>query len=307
MEDTSPIRLHRAWMALAVGLVFTAGCTHFAGTTATNHLQQIRQNPDPNVRYLAYAKLAQPRCYENEGQKAESARLLISKLEEGREPVATRAVIVQTLGELRDPSARNVILKAVNEPEPVIRVQACRALGKVGRGEDATVLARVMATDIEDCKIAAIEAIGVLKSNDPRIAKVLVSAMQNDDPAIRLASLNALRSITGRDAGTDAAAWAKLLPPDPADPESSTLVAGNASTPPPLVLAPTATAPAYPPRPTPIVDPRVDVETTPANNAQSPGSAVTPNGNRRAFTPAVSGNGNYPSHNPNLPASPGGP
>ena len=93
-------------------------------------------------------------------------------------------------------------------------MQACRALGKVGRPEDATVLARVMTVDtLEDCRIAAIEGLGELKANDPRIMQVLVAGMEHDDPAIRLASLKALRSITGMDRGVDPAAWRDALLP----------------------------------------------------------------------------------------------
>ena len=133
--------------------------------------------------------------------------------------------------------------------------------------------------------------------------------MQNDDPAIRLVALNALRSITGKDVGTDAAAWAKLLPPDPADSSSKTLMAnGEAGTPPPLVFIPRP-EPAYPPRPRSISDPRVDAEAQTVNNPATPGSSRghrTPTGAPRfRLAPAAQ---DYPSHNPNLPmTTPTGP
>ena len=288
MEDTFPARLRLALPAVtacvAFALATAAGCTSYVGTTASSFLRRVRDDPDPNVRYLAYAKLAKPNCYDNEAQKAEAAQTLIAKLAEGKEPVATRAVILQTLGELRNPASREVVLKSVNDPEPAIRVQACRALGKVGRTEDATVLARVMTTDtLEDCRIAAIDALSVLKPNDPRIARVLVSAMQHDDPATRLASLNALRSISGTDAGLDAASWAKLLPAEPGD-SSPTLMASPAPD----------RAPAYPPRPTPIPDTRLDTEALPASLTRNPGVGA----------PAADGSPAYPAHNPNLPTPP---
>jgi|GEM_PF-869297 len=307
MEDAFPARPRIGLPALAAGLslalaLASAGCTTYVGTTAASFLRRVRTDPDPNVRYLAYAKLAHPNCYDNEAQKAEAVRTLITKLAEGKEPVATRAVILQTLGELRDPAAREAVLKAVNDPEPVLRVQACRALGKVGRTEDATVLARVMATDtLEDCRIAAIEALGVLKPNDPRIARVLVGGMQHDDPAIRLASVNALRKITGRDAGVEAADWAKLLPAD-SDSDSKTLLAS----PSPANGGATATASAYPPRPAAIRDPQIDFNAQPAGLSQKPGSADF--GLGKAQTPPspvpAAPSGTYPSRNPNLPVPP---
>jgi hypothetical protein len=216
MDDTTPTRRGLARLAALVVSVLAAvgqaGCSGFYGTTAASFLIKIREDPDPNVRYIAYGKLASPNCYDNAAQRAEAVRVLISKLEAGKEPVATRAVICRTLGELRDPAAREVLIKAVGDSEGVVRIQACRALGKVGTPEDATTLSRVMTVDtLEDCRIAAIEGIGELKSRDSRIQEVLVAGMEHDDPAIRLASLKALRSITGKDLGVEPKPWRDYL------------------------------------------------------------------------------------------------
>ena len=139
-----------------------AGCSTYIGTTSKSFLREAEENTDPNIRYVAYAKLGSPSIYENQGQKDEAVRMLIAKLEEAKEPVAVRAVIVRSLGNLGDHRARPEIIKAVNDFEnAVIRVEACRALGKVGQPEDATMLARIMTVDkLEDCRIAAIEGLG---------------------------------------------------------------------------------------------------------------------------------------------------
>ncbi len=68
-------------------------------------------------------------------------KVLIAKLSEGKEPLAIRAVIIRSLGDLGDRRARDVVARAVSDPEAVIRTEACRALGKVGRPEDVTILA----------------------------------------------------------------------------------------------------------------------------------------------------------------------
>jgi hypothetical protein len=337
MEDTSPVRRLARGVALVVGLtsVFGAGCSPYIGTTAASFLRRVRNDPDPNVRYLAYAKLAQPDCYDTLAQRDEAVRTLIAKLDEGKEPVASRAVIVQTLGELGEAVARDVVLKATNDPEPVIRVQACRALGKVGRTEDATVLARIMTTDtLEDCRIAAIEALGVLKPKDPRMTQVLIAAMQHDDPATRFASLNALRRITGKDYGVEAVAWAKALTPPPdADPAPKTLLASPSPSPssapatasapspsspvyPPRLVpipsapatasAPSPSSPVYPPRLVPIPDPAVDLDAQTAGFSPNPPASASTNYGRGTITPSPSSSGSYPSRNPNLAAPPAG-
>ena len=66
---------------------------------------------------------------------------------------------------------------------------------------------------LEDCRIAAIEGLGMLKANDPRIYQILLDGMEHDDPAIRLECLRSLRAITGKDLGVDPAAWRRELEP----------------------------------------------------------------------------------------------
>jgi hypothetical protein len=211
--------------SLAVG--YGGACTPYIGTTYKSFIRQARENPDPNIRYIAYAKLGAPSIYEDQAQKDEAVKIMIAKLDEGREPVAIRAAITRSLGNLRDHRAHEAILRGISDTDnAVIRVEACRALGKVGTPEDATTLARIMAIDrLEDCRIAAIESIGSLKTREPRILQILIDGMDHDDPAIRYQCLESLRMIIGKDYGIDPADWKRelkaLLPkldPSGADP-----------------------------------------------------------------------------------------
>jgi HEAT repeat protein len=203
--------------ALVVGCLAAGGCSSFMGTTAASFLRQVKESPDPNVRFLAYSKLASPNSYDSEDQKREVVRVLSAKLDDPKaEPLVSRAAICRTLGELKRPEARPALLKVIDDPEPSLRFEAAHALGRVGNPEDVTVLVRVMAADTSpDCKVAAIEAIGALKPADPRIALSLAEGMDNqspsEGPAIRLASLRALRSITGKDFGVEPGPWRKYV------------------------------------------------------------------------------------------------
>jgi HEAT repeat protein len=218
MDDASLSKTRRiGFIALisAIAAVAEIGCSTYIGTTSKSFLRQVRENPDPNIRYIAYSKLGVPSAYDDQAQKDEAIKVMIAKLEEAKEPIAVRAVIVRSLGNLGDRRARREIIKAANDVEnAVIRVEACRALGKVGLPEDATILARIMTVDkLEDCRIAAIEGMGMLKAQDARIYNILLDGMDHDDPAIRLECLRALREITGKDAGVDPAAWRRALEP----------------------------------------------------------------------------------------------
>lgn len=202
-----------AGAALAAILATTcAGCANHIGTTAASFLRRVKESPDPNIRHLAYRKLASARCYDSEEQKGHAAKVLAAKLTEGKEPVASRAAICQTLGALERPEGREALLRAINDPEPLIRAQACRALGHVGTPEDAAQLTRIVAADNElDCRIAAIEGLGELKSQDPRVGQLLVENMENEDPAVRLVALRSLRATTGEDLGADPKPWRELM------------------------------------------------------------------------------------------------
>jgi HEAT repeat protein len=217
--DGAPIptlRHLRFVFALAsVALAAPSGCTPYIGTTYKSFLRHVRENPDPNIRYIAYAKLGSPSLYESPAEKDEAVRTLVAKYQQGREPVAIRAAIIRSLGNLGDRRSREVVVRAVGDvDDPIIRVEACRALGKVGLPEDATLLSRIMLIDrLEDCRIAAIEALGTLKANDPRIYQMLLDGMEHDDPAIRFECLRSLRAITGKDFGIEPAAWRRALEP----------------------------------------------------------------------------------------------
>jgi HEAT repeat protein len=215
--------LKRSALLAIVLSAMGVGCSTYLGTTSKSFIRHVRSNPDPNLRYIAYAKLGNPDLYDNPHDKSEAVETLVAKLDEGREPVGIRAVIIRGLGELGDRRARNAIARVANDPnsEPMLKVEAYRALGKVGTPEDAAMLARVMHTaPLEDCRIAAIEGIAALKTEDPRILHVLIEGMEHEDPAIRLQSYRALKQITGKDLGSRPEPWRRELEPQVAKSEN---------------------------------------------------------------------------------------
>ena len=233
MDGASPCNYRSArkpaWLAI-IAFAIVAGCSTYIGTTSKSFMKEVRSNPDPNTRYLAYAKLGAPHIYAHPEEKAEAVKLLIAKLNEGKEPLAVRAVIIRSLGNLGDPQAREPISRAVADPEGVIRTEACRALGKVGHPEDVTTLAGVMAADnLEDCRIAAIEGIGALKAKDPRIFHILIEGMDHEDPAIRLSCYRSLKQITGKDLGNTTEAWRRELEPETTSPGKPVAATTNTS------------------------------------------------------------------------------
>jgi len=130
IEPKRYCRTRLVW--IAIGLAAAGGCSTYIGTTSTSFLGQVRNSTDPNIRYAAYAKLAVPGIYEDQAHKAEAVSTLIAKYQEGKEPVAIRAVIIRGLGALGDPRGRAVVIKAANDPEAVIRVEAVERSARSG-------------------------------------------------------------------------------------------------------------------------------------------------------------------------------
>ena len=162
-------------------------------------------------------------------------------------------------------------------------------MGKVGKPEDATILARVMTVDtLEDCRIAAIDALGRPEGERPedrRHARRRDAERRPGDPPGVVARL---RKITGKDYGLDALAWQKAL----ADGGESKSALASAST-----TVPKAATPSYPPKPVAppvIVAADADPEARPARR-YGPGPAPK-------HVPPDVGIGSYPKQNPNIPS-----
>ena len=93
-------------LAILVAACVTGCANSYIGTTAASLHAQGSRGPRPEQTLPRLPQAAEPECYDSQEQKDEASQLLIAKLEEGREPVASRAVICRTLGELRRPIAR---------------------------------------------------------------------------------------------------------------------------------------------------------------------------------------------------------
>jgi hypothetical protein len=201
----------RALTPALFAIALLPGCASWkSGTTATSFMKTAQGDKDPNKRYEAYHNLGSLSCYDRHEQKLQAVKLLSQRLDPRAEPTATRAVICWTLGEVGLPEGRPAIVRALDDPDPVVRQAAYHALGKVGIPSDATTLARRVTADADqDCKIAAIRGVAKLKPNDPRIEVALVEGMEDQSPALRLYSVEALREITGKDFGPDPEPWRK--------------------------------------------------------------------------------------------------
>ena len=128
----------------------------------------VRNDPDPNVRYLAYSKLGSTDAYDTEEQKSGGGRHPHREVRAGQRAGGQPGDDLPDAGRAPRPQGARPARQGGEQSEAVIKIEACRALGKVGRPEDATVLAQMMTLDnLEDARIAAIEGLAELKTQGP--------------------------------------------------------------------------------------------------------------------------------------------
>ena len=121
----SRLAFHSIRLGFLAAFIGFGGCASLMKTTATSFLNEIETSDDPNVRFKDYEKLASPRCYDSNEQRARAVKVLLAALNGKREPVATRAVICRTLGSLGDPAAREPMLRLARHSDVLLRSEAC--------------------------------------------------------------------------------------------------------------------------------------------------------------------------------------
>ena len=75
------------------------------------------RTPTPTSGTSPMPSSARLSLYEDQAQKDEAVKIMIAKLEDGQEPIAIRAAIIRSLGNLGDRRARKVILRGVKDTD----------------------------------------------------------------------------------------------------------------------------------------------------------------------------------------------
>lgn len=143
----------------------------------------------------------------------QAASELSQRLRDEPSPVM-RAELVRTLGELPSAAARTAVLGAASDESPHVRIAACKALSRQPTPEGFESLSQAVAGDSDmDVRIAAARSLGQFQQFES--APALRPALDDNDPALQLAAMQSLQSVTGRsEYGTDhrwVATWREYL------------------------------------------------------------------------------------------------
>jgi HEAT repeats len=138
------------------------------------------------------------------------AAQLAARLQDESSP-ALRAELVRTLGELPSPAAQQAVLAGLQDEAGFVRMVACRSLGRQPNPESFQALAQAVANDTNlDVRVAAARELG--KFRDFEAPQALRPALDDRDPALQVAAMQSLESLTGRtNFRNSAATWREYL------------------------------------------------------------------------------------------------
>lgn len=162
----------------------------------------------PALRVEEAHALAAQASGENTPEQQEMVNELGRRIQHEGDPLV-REALMDAIARFPMPLADQVLTAGLTDPDPGVRQHCCSALGARGMAAAVPELARVAASDDEfDVRVAATHALGDIKS--PAAVKALVASLEDSNPAMQYAGVEAMRSATGQDLGGDVRAYVAL-------------------------------------------------------------------------------------------------
>jgi HEAT repeat protein len=135
-----------------------------------------------------------------------------------------RAELARTLGEFSVAEAQPAVVAAMSDESSHVRIAASKALGRQPSQDGFLALSRAVADDGDlDVRIAAARELHRFQDFEAPLA--LRPALDDNDPALQIAAMQSLQTLTGRTQyGNSVATWREFLDGnDPAPPPGPTL------------------------------------------------------------------------------------
>ncbi|QDT00305.1 HEAT repeat domain-containing protein [Adhaeretor mobilis] len=159
----------------------------------------------PAMRMAAIREVG-PRAEKSDAQQqCEYCEQLATQIQTEPDPIVRRT-IQETIAKFDQPLAERVLLAGLQDDDADVRVACCRKLGE--RGKPAAVKAlSTLVTEAEeiDVQLAAVDALGKIKS--PESIQAIALALENRDPAMQYAGVQAMQQVSDENLGNDVAAW----------------------------------------------------------------------------------------------------
>ncbi len=159
----------------------------------------------PKMRISAIQEIGARAADADADEQQTLTEQLATQIQTEPDPLVRRA-IQEAIAELPTPLAQDVLIAGLQDDDLDVRVTCCHALGQRSDPSVISALRVALETDEQlDVQLAAIDALGQIKS--PQSVSALATAVNDRDPALQYAGVQALKSVSGKDLGNDVAAW----------------------------------------------------------------------------------------------------
>lgn len=176
----------------------------------------------PSQRVRQLQKLAREASKKTPEEQQQISQQLAEQIRGELDPLV-RQEIVRTLAHYDTPTANTVLAAALEDPDPLVRVEACRAWGHRGGAEASRHLVEVFNTDTDkDVRLAALRQLGEV--GDIYAVSAVAEALEDPDPALQYSAVNTLRKLTNEDFGNDVNAWRAFVRGENPPPHTPSLV-----------------------------------------------------------------------------------
>lgn len=175
----------------------------------------LQESKDADYRVQAYHKLNKADRL-SVADRAEAQRLLLEGSQNETTPLA-RTAAIQSLKAFNGPEALDALRESANDRNPLVRAEACKALGELKDPGSMEMMGRLAINDTSiDVRHRAAEALVAM--NDPQANTYLSQCLLDQDYAIVNIAAKGLRENTKQDLGTSPEAWAHYLREGSTDP-----------------------------------------------------------------------------------------
>lgn len=138
-------------------------------------------------------------------EQEQLAQQLANGLKEEKDPLIRRQVL-RTLGVMNAPTARDLLKRGMQDPDPDVRIACCESWAHSGAAESVDMLTQAVTQDADpDVRLAAARCLGGV--GDRRAVAALGVLLEDPNPAMQHRAVTALETITGERLGNDVNAW----------------------------------------------------------------------------------------------------
>ena len=209
--------LQNLFLTITAGLLVCAQCGCSTWPFAKKERTSIIT---PGMRMAAVREIGARAPKADMAEQQQICEQLARQIQTEPDPLV-RMEIQNTVAAFKAPLAQKMLVAGLNDEDTEVRLTCCYRLAE--RAEQATIgpLRETMTSDTNlDVRLAAIDALAKMNSSDTISA--LGTALEDRDPAVQYAAVQALKSASGEDFGNDVSAWQQFVAGEvPSKPEIS--------------------------------------------------------------------------------------